>query len=103
MLSYTMLSNLVDNAVEATQPGKTVTVRLDRERQFCCISVHNPSEVPGEIQTRFFEKYVTAGKPYGTGLGTYSAKMMAEAQNGDIQMKTSAREGTSVRVRLPMF
>ncbi len=104
MLSYTMLSNLVDNAVEATAPGEKITIRLglDAHAQFCSISVHNPSEVPQEIRTKFFDKYITSGKPYGTGLGTYSAKMMAEAQRGNIRMETSARGGTSVRVSLPV-
>ncbi len=101
MLSYTMISNLVDNAVDATPSDQEVKIMLSLEPPYCSISVWSPSEVPQEIRTAFFDKYVTFGKPYGTGLGTYSAKIMAEVQLGDIEMKSSAQEGTTVRVRLP--
>lgn len=102
MLSYTLFSNLVDNAVDATPPGKEVSIRLGLNDHRCCIVVHNPSEVPPEIRSVFFDKYVTSGKSYGTGLGTYCAKRMAEAQQGDIRMESSAEEGTTIRVCLPL-
>jgi signal transduction histidine kinase len=38
----------------------------------------------------------------GTGLGTYSAKLIAETQNGTISMTTSAQDGTAITIRLPI-
>jgi nitrogen-specific signal transduction histidine kinase len=45
------------------------------------IMIQNKGAVPAEIRERFFDKFVTSGKQGGTGLGTYSAKMLAEAQS----------------------
>lgn len=98
-LAYSILANLVKNAVEATPAGGTVTLAL-QPGDPAVVTVHNPGEVPPAIARRFFEKYVT-GKSGGTGLGTYSARLMARAQEGDVQMRTSAAEGTTLSVSLP--
>jgi signal transduction histidine kinase len=100
LLFYSMLSNLITNATEAAPTGSTVTVAMER-KDLVVISVHNMGVVPETIRKRFFEKYVTTGKPKGTGLGTYSAKLMAEAHGGSIGMQTSETEGTAVTIRLP--
>jgi signal transduction histidine kinase len=100
LLFYSMLSNLITNATEAAPAGSAVTVDMKKENMVE-ISVHNMGVVPEEIRERFFDKYVTGGKPGGTGLGTYSAKLMAEAHGGDIDMQTSEAGGTTVTVRLP--
>jgi len=58
--------------------------------------------VPKDIRGSFFDKYVTKGKGKGTGLGTYSAKMMIEAQGGSIEMQTSDEKNETVAtVRMP--
>jgi CheY-like chemotaxis protein len=64
------------------------------------LAVHNPGVVPAEIAPRFFDKYVTSGKSGGTGLGTYSARLMARAQHGELQLRTSQESGTSVTLTL---
>ena len=64
------------------------------------LHIHNYGAVPEAIRDTFFEKYATAGKPEGTGLGTYSARLMARIQEGDILMRTSEREGTTLTWQL---
>ena len=45
---------------------------------------------------------VTGGKAGGTGLGTYSARLLAEAQKGQIRMNTDdATQTTVLTVLLP--
>lgn len=100
LLFYSMLSNIIINAIEAAPEGSTVTVDIARE-EMTVISVHNMGSVPESIRENFFEKYVTEGKPKGTGLGTYSARLMAQAHGGSIGMQTSQAEGTTVTIRLP--
>jgi signal transduction histidine kinase len=100
LLFYSMLSNLITNAAEAAPDGSMVTVDMKKE-DMVEISVHNMGMVPEAVRDTFFDKYVTGGKPGGTGLGTYSAKLMAEAHGGNIEMQTSESEGTTVTVRLP--
>lgn len=99
LLCYSIVANLVKNAIEAAGPGGEVTVDL-RDGDPVQVAVHNPGEVPAEIAARFFEKYVSGGKSGGTGLGTYSARMMARAQNGDVTMATGPR-GTTLTLALP--
>ena len=51
--------------------------------------IENPGEVPAEIRSHFFDKFVTSGKKQGTGLGTYSAKLIAGVLNMDLQLDAS--------------
>jgi CheY-like chemotaxis protein len=62
--------------------------------------VRNAGAVPEAVRTRFFDKYSSAGKLGGSGLGTYSARLIARTQKGDIEMQTSEASGTMLRVRL---
>ncbi len=100
LLCYTMLSNIIKNAVEACEKKKTVTIDM-KNSTVQEIKVHNPGCVPQKIRGSFFDKYMTHGKPEGTGLGTYSALLMAKVQNGDIQLYTDEEKGTSVTIFLP--
>ncbi len=66
------------------------------------ITIRNHGTVPAEIRERFFEKFVTQGKQDGNGLGTYSAKLLAEAQYGKIALDVSDIEDqTTITVTLP--
>jgi len=101
LLCYSMLANLLSNAVKASPEGALVTICLTGD-EMPTISIHNAGSVAEEIRDRFFEKYVTShNDSQGTGLGTYSAKLMAEIQHGDINMTSSEQEGTTLIIRLP--
>ncbi|MDB5915313.1 MAG: hybrid sensor histidine kinase/response regulator [Ramlibacter sp.] len=99
LLCYSIVANLVKNAIEATARGQQVTLRLHR-RDPVMLAIHNPREVPRSIAERFFDKYATAGKSGGTGLGTYSARLMARAQQGELQLQTGAGHGTTLTLTL---
>jgi len=102
LLCYSLLANLVKNALEASPEGATVTMTLaaDSAGGAVTLAIHNQGAVPEAVRGQFFEKYATAGKASGTGLGTYSARLMARVQDGDIGMQTSHAQGTTLTVRL---
>ncbi len=101
-LCYFLLANLVKNAIEAAPPTTQVTVTIGaQDEAFIRIGIHNQGVVDESVRDRFFEKYETFGKEKGTGLGTYSAQLMAQAQGGRISMETSHEAGTWVVVYLP--
>ena len=100
LLLYSMVSNLFKNAVEASPKGETVTISLDKNEK-TTIRIHNQGVIPSEIRETFFEKYATAGKSGGTGLGTYSARLIAETHEGDIGFESSEKTGTTIQVTLP--
>ncbi len=99
LLLFSMLANLIKNGFEATPDGKNVTVTLSEEDGYL-ILIHNYGTVPVSIQKTFFEKYSTDGKIGGTGLGTYSASLIAKVHGGEINMTSSDAEGTSVTIKI---
>jgi len=100
-LCYSVFQNLLKNACEAAPAGSKIAIRL-LDQTPLCIEILNTGAVPLAIRERFFHKYVTAGKQGGSGLGTYSAKLLVEAQRGDIQLEVSDEENTTkVSVHLP--
>jgi CheY-like chemotaxis protein len=100
LLSYSMLANLVKNAIEAEPEGGTVSITVEGAGPRVSVHVHNSGIVPERVLARFFEKYATSGKSAGLGLGTYSARLMARVQEGDITLHSLPDAGTTVSVRL---
>ena len=98
---HTMMSNLVRNAVEASPRGETVTITCHHRAQ-AVMNIHNKGVVPQAVRYRFFDKFVTDGKKQGTGLGTYSARLIIETHGGTIELDTSEPGTTGVIVRLPL-
>lgn len=99
-LFYSLVTNLLKNAVEASTRGDRVLINLGEDGGVK-LSIHNPAPVPKDIRQTFFDKYATSGKSSGTGLGTYSARLMALAMGGTIEMSTATASGTLITVRLP--
>ncbi|WP_300156591.1 ATP-binding protein [Solidesulfovibrio sp.] len=101
ILSYALLANLVKNALEAMPAGGTLHVNLSRRQDFY-VALRNGGEVPAAIRDKVFQKYVTGGKQGGTGLGMYSARLMARTMGGDLLLDASESGHTTLRLRLPL-
>jgi len=99
-----VLSNLLKNAAEASPDGEEVTVTLSRAHgeagDAAVMAVRNKGEVPAPIRDRFFEKYATWGKSHGTGLGTYSARLMVRTMGGGLTLNTAEPGYTTVAIGL---
>ncbi len=83
MLSYSLLNNLIKNACEAA-PERSRVIATLHAGQPVRIEIVNKGVIPEAIRARFFDKFVTDGKAGGTGLGTYSARLLARAQHGEV-------------------
>jgi PAS domain S-box-containing protein len=101
-LCYSLFANLIKNAIEASPDGGEVGVTFEADDGARFAHIHNQGAVPASIRSRFFQKYVTAGKSGGVGLGAYSARLLARVQRGDITMRSSPAEGTTLTVRLEL-
>lgn len=100
-LCYSAFQNLIKNACEAAPFASKVSIRL-LDQSPLKIVIENKGAVPKAIRERFFEKFVTQGKEGGTGLGTYSAKLLIEAQLGSIELHVQDETNTTaVTVTLP--
>lgn len=100
LLCYSMFMNLIKNAMEAAPDQSSITINCEETGQYTKIAIHNKGAVPENIRTKFFDKYITSGKYGGTGLGTYSAKLMAKTQGGTITLDTAEQNSTTVTVTL---
>ncbi len=100
LFCYSMFSNLIKNAVEASPRNEVINIGFDTGA-VVTISIDNAGEVPVKIRDHFFDKFVTSGKSCGTGLGTYSARLIALTQKGTIDLDTTVAGRTCVRVTIP--
>ncbi|ETR73303.1 MAG: Two-component hybrid sensor and regulator [Candidatus Magnetoglobus multicellularis str. Araruama] len=100
LLMYSLFANLIKNALEASPRNEKIIVKLSQDNEWT-VSIHNKGAVPPDVRATFFEKYATSQKSSGTGLGTYSAKLMTETLGGKISMETSESDGTIVTTSFP--
>lgn len=100
LLSYTMFSNLIVNAIEAAPIKSAITVSSTTQDEYVMVSLQNVGEVPLNIRDQFFDKYASANKSTGTGVGSYSARLCAQAQNGDINLNAEQPNSTTIMVQL---
>ncbi|MFA7268392.1 MAG: response regulator [Sterolibacterium sp.] len=101
MLCYSLFQNLLKNACEAAPNSGQVSVTLYDQAPLRFV-IENTGTVPAGIREHFFDKFVTQGKPDGTGIGTYSARLFTQAQGGHIALDVSDEaNSTAVTVVLP--
>ncbi len=99
-LCYSMLTNLIKNALETTPKGKSINIYLNNKKM-CEITVHNMGTAPKEQKNAFWERHHEDGQLGAACLGVYSAKLIAETHGGQIKMTSSDKAGTSITVKLP--
>lgn len=99
--AYSVIANVLKNAIEAAPAGSAVSIEVVSENAAIRLSVANAGAVPAEIRARFFGKYATSGKQGGSGLGAYSARLMARAMGGELEMATDEHSGTLLTLSLP--
>jgi signal transduction histidine kinase len=102
--------NLVTNAVQATRiPGRQPIDRVINVRSYfndnkICVEIQdNGKGIPTEIQDRIFEPFFTTkdvGEGTGLGLGIVSG--IIGEHNGQLSFTTSATEGTTFLITLPI-
>ncbi len=101
-LCQSMFSNLLQNAMEAAGPNTVIQIDLYPQPTQVSVRMSNSGAVPKDLRETFFDKFTTSGKAGGTGLGTFTARLIARTHGGDISMTTSDElNSTTVCVNLP--
>jgi len=97
-----IISNLIKNAIEASQTGGIISVGCNDGDGQIKLSVHNQTCIPEEIQTRIFHRSFST-KGAGRGIGTYSLKFLTEKYlNGKVFFTSNGEEGTTFYVNIPV-
>lgn len=98
--------NLVQNAIEASPPGETVTVRARAGDGRFCLSVRDRGPgVPPALRDRIFEPFTsTTGrlKAGGMGLGLTLVRRPVDALGGTVEIHSPPDGGAEFRVHLPL-
>ena len=95
-------SNLLENALDASQPSGQVSVSAAQERDEVVVRVIDDGPgIPPEIQSRIWDPFFTTkGVGEGTGLGLDIARRIVRLHDGHIAMES--RPGhTEFRIALP--
>ncbi len=106
-----VLNNLVRNAMEATEPGGQIAVRVRPQidgttgRPGVRITVADTGEgIRPDIARHLFEPFQTSKEQTGTGLGLWVSKGIVEKHDGQIRVRSrrGERHGTVFAVWLPV-
>lgn len=97
-----VIGHLVQNALDATSQGGSVTVKLHRDGAFALIDVKDTGTGMSSefIRERLFRPFETT-KPAGMGIGVYESSQYVAGLGGQILVESEAGSGTRVRVMLP--
>ena len=96
-----ILTNLINNAVQAMPNGGDLTVTGTQEDDTACITITDTGVgIPPEVQAKIFTPMFTT-KAKGQGLGLAVVKRLIEAQGGTINFQSEVGKGTTFTVRLP--
>lgn len=98
-----VLSNLMNNAIEALPAGKgLVRVRLNEEGRFAAVSISdNGRGLPAKALASIAVVGGSFGKPGGVGLGLSHARECARRWGGSLRIESEPSVGTTVRLVIP--
>jgi two-component system OmpR family sensor kinase len=102
-----LVTNLLDNAVQYTPPGGSVTVAVKSDGVSTTITVSDTGPgIPPADRERVFERFVrldpARSAASGAGLGLPIARWIAEQHEGTLTLEQDAAGGCLFVVRLPL-
>jgi len=97
-----VLSNLINNAAEATEFGGNIVIRLLRkEDKLEILIIDDGPGIPKEKISALTQKGISFGKKNGNGLGLYHAKKTLEDLKGSLEIESELGFGTTVKMTIP--
>lgn len=102
-----VLLNLIDNAINDSEPSQPVTLKLDQVGKQVIIQVCDRGEgIPLPEQARIFERFYRlnesrARSSGGYGLGLAIVKTLIDSMGGNITVHSKLGEGSTFTITLP--
>jgi signal transduction histidine kinase len=96
------IAHLLRNAIEATRPRGTITVRTGQDKHFAVLIIQDTGRgmSPDVVDKVFVPFYTT--KIGGTGLGMVFVRQIVDEHRGVITLDSKVGRGTTVTIRLPL-
>jgi signal transduction histidine kinase len=95
-----VLVNLLRNAIQASPPGSTITIRTESSEPWLSAIIEDEGPgFPPEWLSRLGEPFLS-GKEGGMGLGIAVARAICEAHGGSLTAENNPQGGARVRVTL---
>lgn len=97
------LSNLVKNALEASNKGGTVKIYSILEKKKITFNVYNNEVIPEDVQLQIFQRPFSTKAKRGRGIGTYSVILLVEKYlHGKVYFTSDQTTKTIFSVELPL-
>ena len=97
------LTNLLENAIQATDSGGVVALTATIEGESVCFRVtDNGRGIETSHQARLFDPFFTT-RAEGTGLGLAIARGVARGHGGDIAVESTPGKGSEFILSLPLL
>jgi signal transduction histidine kinase len=99
-----ILSNLINNALEASSANAEVVIKSEIINTSLTISITDSGKgISAELLTRLGQEKITMNKKDGNGLGVYSASQKIKHWGGNLEIKSKINEGTTILITLPII
>jgi signal transduction histidine kinase len=99
-----LVTNLLENAIRFTEPGGSVTLRVNAVEDRAMLRVTDTGiGIPAEHLPHIFERFYQAdvARTSGGGLGLSICRWIVKAQGGTIAVDSGEAKGTEFTVTLP--
>ncbi len=97
--------NLLDNAVQYTEPGGSIHLSVTGQELFTKISVQDTGKgIAQERQAQIFTRFYREPEVHdieGIGIGLYLTRRIAELQDGYVEVHFISGQGSEFRLYLP--
>jgi len=96
------VSNLINNAIEASIMGSQIAVRLSSDDRSFILQIEDTGKgISRDDLLKIGNKGFTFGKENGTGIGVYYAKKFVESSGGKLNFESNLGKGTVVSMIIP--
>jgi len=98
-----MLSNLINNAIEASTDNGVITVTFTAEEyETSIIKIKDTGKgIPKDLLTKIYDEGFSFNKEEGYGIGLTQAKQFSNEINGELKIDSVEHVGTTVTLMLP--
>lgn len=96
-----VLTNLIQNAIQASKPGQTISLRTSEQENSVCFDL---TDQAGGLPPALLEHLFTpcqSSKKGGTGLGLAISKQLANHLGGRLELVKTDTSGTTFRLSIP--